>query len=93
MEKFVNNVNTLVGDLTKWLLDVSTPILVLVAIAACIGYAITSQQNREKYKFWLIGIIIIAVLVVSLPYIIPWLQARFAEAPQEAAFLLSNWRI
>ncbi|MEG0165682.1 hypothetical protein [Anaerorhabdus sp.] len=93
MDQFATNLNKLIGNLTDKLLEISTPILILVAIAACLGYAISSQQNRDKYKFWLIGIIVITILVVSMSYIIPWLQAQFAEAPQEAAFLLSNWRI
>lgn len=92
MDKFISNFNAFLGTMTASVLQISTPIMVLAAIVSIVMYAIASQQNREKYKLAVIGIIVAAVLVVSVPYIIPWIQQQFKDTTTETTYILNKWR-
>lgn len=78
MPEFIQKLVQLINDSTGWLQTVGIPILVVAGLFFTVMFAISSDQNKGKYKGGLITIAFATVIFAIVVYVIPWLYAYFA---------------
>lgn len=90
MDIFKEKILALIAELTSSVMELVSPIGILVGICVVILWGTSSSSNREKYRMWLFTIGGMAILCAALPYLVPWLIDMFKSTPTEAGAIIIN---
>ncbi|QIK57014.1 hypothetical protein G7059_03690 [Erysipelothrix sp. HDW6A] len=78
METFINKLVKLVDQSKGWLQSLGIPVIVVAALFFTVMFAISSDQNKGKYKIGLIVTVIATVIFAAVVYVIPWFYTYFS---------------